>query len=157
MRALFLQICVDFGCCFRSVLRVGIIFWIVIGLYVYATSANAGYVPRYILDGLQVYQQEGYGPAVNVWTEGSPWANAAVVASRIAYLKNIEMMHGRYQGYDIIMTQETRISQMTYIRLRYTRLPIYALFQSQLRGNKWVLSELELHTKQRYAEAPQLK
>jgi hypothetical protein len=111
-------------------------------------------VPRYILNGLRAYAEEGYEQAVPVWLKDSPWANAAVLVSRIAYLKNIDKMYGPYQGYEILMTNETRTSQMTYVRFIFSRISGYALFVSQMRNNQWVLYRIDLHDRQKYAAAP---
>ncbi|MFH2065774.1 MAG: hypothetical protein ABIK15_11310 [Pseudomonadota bacterium] len=109
-------------------------------------------VPRYIINGLRVYAEEGYEAAVNTWFQDSPWANAAVLVGRIAFFKNIEMMYGQYQGYEIVMTNETRTSQITYIRFIFSKMPGYVMFLSQMRNNRWVLSQLDVHRLQKYAE-----
>ena len=124
-----------------------------------ATAASAYYtkedrVPPYILNGLRTYAEEGYEQAVHVWLKDSPWANAAVLVSRIAYLKNIDKMYGPYQGYEILMTNETRTSQMTYVRFIFSRISGYGLFVSQMRNNQWVLYQIDLHDRQKYAAAP---
>ncbi|MFZ5569459.1 MAG: hypothetical protein ACOZF0_03585 [Thermodesulfobacteriota bacterium] len=109
-------------------------------------------VPRYILNGLQTYRREGYEAAVAVWLKDSPWANATLMVSRIAYFKNIEKLYGRYQGYQIVTTQETRTSQMTYVRFIYEKNSGYGMFLSTMRNNAWVLSQIDLHRTQRYAD-----
>jgi len=106
------------------------------------------------MNGLQTYETEGYEAAVHKWFEGSAWANASVMVSRIAFFKNIEMLYGKYQGYDIVTTKETHTSQMTYVRFKFERMPGYAMFLST-KGNKgWVLSDLDLHRMQQIADTP---
>jgi hypothetical protein len=109
-------------------------------------------VPRYIINGLRVYAEDGYEAAVNTWFQDSPWANAAVLVGRIAFFKNIEMMYGQYQGYEIVMTNETRTSHITYIRFNFSKMPGYVMFLSQMRNNRWVLSQLDVHRMQKYAD-----
>jgi hypothetical protein len=111
-------------------------------------------IPEYILNGLQAYEREGYEAAVKKWFENSPWANATVLVSRNAFLKNIEMMYGKYQSYDIITTKETPTSQMTYIRFNYERMSGYGMFISSRHNNQWFLSDLDLHKMQKIADTP---
>ncbi len=111
-------------------------------------------VPHYILNGLRAYGTEGYEAAVNKWFEGSPWANATVIVARNVFLKNIEMLYGKYRGYDIITTKETPTSRMTYIRFNYERMSGYAMFISSRHNNRWVLSDLDLHKMQKIADTP---
>ncbi len=110
-------------------------------------------VPKYIVNGLQAYANEGYESAVRKWFQDSPWANATILVERIAFFKNIEMLYGPYQGYQVVTTNETVTSQMTYIRFVYSKMAGYVMFLSKKHNNQWVLSQLDLHKMQKYGDA----
>lgn len=111
-------------------------------------------VPEYVSSGLQVYGTQGYEAAVQVWLAGSPYGNATTLASNIAFFKNIEMLAGQYQSYDVLMTKQTISSNVVYIRMNYERLPGYILFTSIKRNGAWILGKINLDRTQRFGVAP---
>jgi hypothetical protein len=110
-------------------------------------------MPKYIVNGLQAYAQEGYEAAVRKWFQDSPWANATILVERIAFFKNIEMLYGPYQGYQVVTMNETATSQMTYIRFVYSKMAGYVMFLSKKHNNQWALVQLDLHKLQKYGDA----
>jgi hypothetical protein len=111
-------------------------------------------VPQYILNGLDEYETNGYEAAVKAWFKGSPYQKADVLVARINYLKNIEMLYGKYQGYKIITVKETPTSNFTYVEFIYERLSGFASFMSFKYSNAWALSDVDLHKNQRFADTP---
>ena len=112
-------------------------------------------VPGYILQGLHDYQRTGYEAAVTTWLRDSPFANATAMASRISFFKNIEMLYGRYQGYDIVFVQQTASSSRVYIRMNYERTSGYIMFTSIPRDGQWVLAHIDLDRQQKYGSTVQ--
>ncbi len=110
-------------------------------------------VPEYIVNGLQAYANEGYEAAVRKWFQDSPWVNATILVERIAFFKNIEMLYGKYQGYQVVTTNETATSQMTYIRFVYLKMAGYVMFLSKKQNNQWALVKLDLHKMQKLGDA----
>ena len=117
-------------------------------------GGKRGNVPQYILNGLQEYETNGYEAAVKAWFKGSPYQKADVLVARINYLKNIEMLYGKYRGYKIITVKETPTSNMTYVEFIYERLSGFANFLSFKYSNAWALSDVDLHKNQKYADTP---
>lgn len=115
-------------------------------------SADAR-VPKYIVNGLQAYAKEGYEAAVRTWFQDSPWVNATILVERIAFFKNIEMLYGQYKGYQVVTTNETATSQMTYIRFVYSKMAGYVMFLSKKQNNQWALVKLDLHKMQKLGDA----
>ena len=111
-------------------------------------------VPAYILNGLHEYKSNGYEAAVKEWFKGSPYKKAEVLVARINYLKNIEMLYGKYLSYKIITIKETPTSNMTYVEFIYERFSGFAKFISFKRNNAWVLVDVDLHKKQKFAYTP---
>jgi hypothetical protein len=111
-------------------------------------------VPQYILNGLQEYESNGYEAAVKAWFKGSPYQKADVLVARINYLKNIEMLYGKYRGYKIITVKETPSSNMTYVEFIYERLSGFASFMSFKYNKAWALSDVDLHKTQKFADTP---
>jgi len=111
------------------------------------------HVPQYVLNGLQAYAKEGYESAVRKWFQDSPWVNATILVERIAFFKNIEMLYGKYQGYQVVTTNETATSQMTYIRFVYLKMAGYVMFLSKKQNNQWALVKLDLHKMQKLGDA----
>jgi hypothetical protein len=111
-------------------------------------------VPQYILNGLDEYESNGYEAAVKAWFKGSPYQKADVLVARINYLKNIEMLYGKYRGYKIITVKETPSSNMTYVEFIYERLSGFASFMSFRYNNAWALSDVDLHKNQKFADTP---
>ena len=116
-----------------------------------AAIAQEAFVPPYITDGLHAYETQGYEAAVAVWLKGSPFENATAMASRINMFKNIEMLYGQYQGYEIVTTRHTDISNMVYVRMNYARTSSYIRFISIKRQGSWILSDIQLDRQQKYA------
>ena len=107
-------------------------------------------VPSYVTAGLEEYAVNGYEPAVRTWFADSPYSNATTLASNSAFFKNIEMLAGKYQSYDILMTKQTATSNAVYVRINYERLPGYILFTSVKSQGRWVLNRLKLDRMQRF-------
>jgi hypothetical protein len=115
-----------------------------------AGDIDVSLVPSYVLAGLAEYGANGHEAAVKKWFADSPYSNAATLASNNAFLKNIEMLAGKYQSYDILMTKKTATSNMVYVRMNYERLPGYIMFVSVWREGRWVLNRIQLDKKQRF-------
>jgi len=113
-------------------------------------SVDSSIVPKYVINGLDVYANSGYEPAVKIWFKESPYSNATTLASNIAFFKNIEMLAGNYISYDLLMTKETNSSNVVYVRLNYERLPGYVLFTSFKKDGNWVLSKVRLDRHQSF-------
>ena len=111
-------------------------------------------VPHYIWDGLHEYGTNGYEAAVKAWFKGSPYQKADVLVARINYLKNIEMLYGKYRSYKIITVQETPSLNMPYVEFIYERLSGFASFLSFKYNNAWALSDVDLHKNQKFADTP---
>ena len=125
---------------------------------VWATAPPATkQVPEYIHTGFAAYRTSGYAAGVKRWLEGSPYANATQLASNCQYLKNIERLYGKYQGYTVLMVKQTISSNFVYAEIRYTSQSIYVGFTSLQRDGKWVLARLRFDRQQRLgAAAPPL-
>lgn len=115
-----------------------------------AAEVDVSIVPQYVVDGLQQYATNGYEAAVHTWFADSPYSNAATLASNHAVFKNIEMLAGKYQSYDILMTKQTATSNGVYVRINYERLPGYVMFTSILNQGRWVLNRIQLDRMQRF-------
>jgi len=115
-----------------------------------AAGVDLALVPAYVMAGLQQYEQNGYEEAVHTWFADSPYSNAATVASNNSFFKNIELLAGAYQSYDVLMTKQTATSNAVYVRINYERLPGYVMFTSTLNKGQWVLNRLALDRMQRF-------
>nr|MBL0731998.1 hypothetical protein [Desulfobacterales bacterium] len=109
-----------------------------------ALAQQQNSVPSYIIQGLNDYQDKGYEAAVHTWFRGSPFENGTAMLSKIMFFKNIEMLYGRYLGYDIIFVQQTATSSKVYVRMNYERTAGYIMFTSMPREDKWVLTDIDL-------------
>ncbi len=121
------------------------------GVHAAPGNPNTGEVPQYVLDGLHAYKQYGYEAAVKIWLKGSPYEAGTQMASQISFFKNIEMLYGQYQSYDIISVIETGTSNRVYVRMNYERTAGYILFTSIRKNGKWVLAHIDLDRIQKYA------
>jgi len=115
-----------------------------------AAGVDLSMVPAYVTAGLEQYQKNGYEAAVHTWFAESPYSNAATVASNNQFFKNIEMLAGAYQSYNVLMTKQTATSNAVYVRINYERLPGYVMFTSTLNQGRWVLNRLSLDRMQRF-------
>lgn len=140
---------------FKKWLRLGLFAFcgLLLSCHIVAAAVDVKKVPSYVTEGLLQYPVKGYEAAVSVWLADSPYQNATTLASSIAFFKNIELLAGKYQSYDILMTKETISSNVVYVRMNYERLPGYILFTSILRDGKWVLGKIKLDRMQRFGAA----
>lgn len=115
-----------------------------------ALARQQNQIPAYIIQGLNDYQDKGYEAAMQTWLQGSPFENGTAMASKIMFFKNIEMLYGRYLGYDIIFVQQTATSSQVYVRMNYEHTAGYIMFTSMPRQNKWVLTNIDLDRIQKY-------
>ena len=121
------------------------------GVHAAPGNPNTGEVPQYVLEGLKAYKQHGYEAAVKIWLKDSPYEAGTQMASQISFFKNIEMLYGRYQSYDIISVIDTGTSNRVYVRMNYERTAGYILFTSIRKNGKWVLGHIDLDRIQKYA------
>ncbi len=109
-------------------------------------------VPIYILNGLREYKDHGYEAGVRALLKGSPLENAAELASRKAFFKNIEMLYGNYLSHEIITVRHTPTSNMVYVKFNYERESAFGNFISLKVNNAWSLTKVDLHKKQKYVD-----
>ena len=134
--------------CIRRVVCYAIFMAILAVAGTEAAETGPDNVPPYILDGFTTYENQGYEAAVAVWLKDSPFEKGTEMASRIQFFKNVEMLYGTYQSYNIVTVKETPSSQMTYVQIIYQRQTVYAKFLSFKKNKAWVLSNLHLSDRQ---------
>ncbi len=105
-------------------------------------------VPNIIVAGLGDYAFQGAGAAVTAWVKGSAMEGSPEAAIQVNYLKQVESVYGKFQGYHLIQINElSRLTTIVYLTINYEKGPLFARFLAYRIRDGWILPDFSFNTK----------
>ncbi len=121
-----------------------------------ATDTKLG-IPSPITIGLADYAFQGADAAVKAWAKGSAREGSPEISIQVNYLKQVEALYGKFQGYHLVQTHAlSPLSLIVYLTINYEKGPLFARFLAYRIRNDWVLPDFTFDPKPEAIFPPEL-